>query len=115
MVAAEVSATEHCSCGRPVTRVEVRIVKRCSRGHFVTSDVATAAGLLERASRPEPQTPGQQRAFHAKCNAIDKRDGLTLGETKKRLLAELGLDSSSQLDSDQMTDVLNRLEADLSR
>jgi hypothetical protein len=99
-----------CKCGHEVTRVEVRVVQRCSRGHFVTSGAAPA---ILAAAGPQPHTPGQQRAFHAKCNAIDKARELKLGTTKARVLHEAGHASSTELDSLAMSATLDALELEL--
>jgi hypothetical protein len=100
-----------CKCGLPVTRVEVVVVQRCSKGHFVSSGAAPA--ILRTTPVSEPQSPGQQRAFHAKTNLIDKTLGRPVGSTKRELLAELGVESSTALDSNGMSRALDQLEEQL--
>jgi hypothetical protein len=96
-----------CKCGEPISRVEVRVVQRCTRGHYVTSSVAPA---ILKAAGPEPASAGQLRAFHAKCGTLDKKRDLPTGTTKQQLLVEGGWASSRDIDSLRMTDVLDRLD-----
>jgi hypothetical protein len=104
-------ARDVCSCGKPVTKVEVRVVQRCARGHFVTSQIAPA--VLANAPMSEPQTPGQQRAFNGKCGTLDRARGVAAGTTKQEVLSRHGVSSSTEFDAARMSAVLDELEDEI--
>ena len=106
----EYAARDVCTCGQPVTKVEVRVVQRCARGHFVTSAVAPA---VLAAPGPEPQTPGQQRAFNGKAGQLDRLRGLAAGTTKRATLERHGVSSSTEFDAARMSAVLDELEDEI--
>jgi hypothetical protein len=97
----------NCSCGCKVKTVEVRVVQRCTKGHFVTSGAESA---VLAAAGPEPVSPGQLRAFHAKTDALDRGHGHRLGTAKARWLQALGKSSAGELTSNEMTGLLDDLQ-----
>jgi hypothetical protein len=109
----EYAAATECSCGQPVTKVEVRVVQRCRRGHFVSSQIAPA--VLATAPMSEPQTPGQQRAFNGKAGQLDRLRGVAAGTTKAETLARHGVSSSTAFDAARMSAVLDELEDEIAR
>ncbi len=102
-----------CRCGREVTKVEIRVVQRCSHGHFVSSEIAPA--MLAAAAGPEPQTPGQQRAFNGKAGKLDRLRGVAAGTTKREALAMASVSSSTELDAARMSSVLDFLEDEIAK
>ena len=102
-----------CKCGRDVGRVEVRVVQRCERGHYVSSDVAPA--ILTTAGEPEMASSGQVRAFHAKCTVIDRMHDQRIGTAKAQMLQKADLTSTSEFNATDMTELLDRLEEVIAR
>jgi hypothetical protein len=102
---------QRCSCGSEVARVEVRVIARCARGHFVSNDVQPAT--VQSSLLVEPVTPGQIRALNGKAQALDGLLDLPPGQSKKMALAAAGVASTHDLDSAAMSLLLDRLEGQL--
>jgi hypothetical protein len=103
--------SEVCGCGCPVGRVEVRVISRCTRGHWVKN--GTAAAVLEAAAAPEPISPGQIRALNAKWNALDKAKPLDGMTWKQHTLDQGGVSSTKDLTSTGASELLDWLEREL--
>jgi hypothetical protein len=99
----------NCRCGAEVTRSEIRVISRCSHGHFVASSVAPA--VVAPRVVTEPVNAPQLRALHAKANRLDTLKELPTGTSKRAALALIDVESASELSSDDASRVLDWLQA----
>jgi hypothetical protein len=98
---------DKCKCGRKVTRTEIRIVRRCARGHIVGSEIQPA--VVRHEIPVELANPQQIAAFHARCEQLDRLTGVKAGTSKAAVKAEFGVDSTLDLSATKMSGALDWL------
>lgn len=103
---------ENCSCGALVVKAEIRVVRRCAKGHIVGSKIAPAA--IQPAQLAEPIRSPQLVALHARAEQLDRAMGVKAGTSKRAALAFVGHEGSSKdMTADQASRALDWLATSL--
>lgn len=109
-------------CGGKISRAAT-LCAICRKTAIVAGVNLIAPGARAAAPPPPPaaRTNGQNRAYHGKCGTLARLRGIPPQEVKKEILEWASrmfgheIDSSKAMNEDEMSDVLDTLDAAIAK